>query len=211
MMVLNEDLHSPLTLAAAMPDTRDPNSDNLHVTAKKRMMEFLLDQLHSLRWEYGPVRREMVNLAGIETPVDRQKYPRLRHILESGRKTPTMKGAIAWLCETKSDDCITIDAIQRLIQSKWHLSGFKLFTQAGTLHFIMTFTLTALVCLVNATPHYSINSRVSLLPIDNSVSVLYPIVIAQVSTHHLILIIHDHSNDNDASATIFSFFCLRWH
>ena len=190
--------------------------DGAQRTAKKRMMKFLLDELHSLRWEYGPIRREIVDMAGIETPVDRQKYPRLKLMLERGSKTPTMKGAIAWLCETKSDDCITIDAIQRLIDSKWHLSGLKIFSQAGISHLIMTLTLTALVCLVNATQHYSANSHFSFLPIDSAVSVLYPIAIAQVPTHphasHLILIIHKHSDD-DSDCTTNLFFCWshRWH
>ena len=65
------------------------------------------------------------------------------------------QGAITWLCETKSDDCIMIDEVQRLIDLKWNRCGYKLFHQALLAHFAMTLTLTVLVCLVNATPHYN--------------------------------------------------------
>lgn len=218
MMVLNEDLHSPLTLAAAMPDSRDPDKDALSETAKKRMLNFLLNELHSLRWEYGPVRRELVDLAGVEMQFDKQKYPRLKSMLESGSKTPTMKGAITWLCETKTDDCIMIEEVVRLIESKWHRCGYEIFRNAGIAHLFVTLMLTVIVCLVNATPHYNIdpnkkvllsrdsfqsqiasstpsnhdpanaiisnsllgNTRFSFPDIDQAVSVLYPIVIAQM-------------------------------
>ena len=114
MMVLNEDLHSPLTLAAAMPDPRDfdgadeaaTSPDAAWITAikeetvpdkekketkKKTMLRFLLQKLHSLRWEYGPVKRNLVDLAGVEMSFDKYKYPRLKEMLEAGYKTPTMK------------------------------------------------------------------------------------------------------------------------
>ena len=216
MMVLNEDLHSPLTLAAAMPDSRDPDNDALSETAKKRMLNFLLNELHSLQWEYGPVRRELVDLAGVEMQFDKQKYPRLKLMLEKGSKTPTMKGAITWLCETKTDDCIMIEEVVRLIESKWHRCGYEIFRNAGIAHLFMTLVLTVIVCLVNATPHYgsdpsnevhlsrnSFHSQIITAPLNHSanatisnsllghtrfsfpdidlaVSVLYPIVVAQM-------------------------------
>ena len=222
LMVLNEDLHSPLTLAAAMPDSRDPDSDDPSETAKKRMLNFLLDELHSLQWEYGPVRRELVDLAGVEMQFDKQKYPRLKLMLELGSKTPTMKGAITWLCETKTDDCIMIEEVRRLIESKWHRCGYEIFRNAGIAHLFMTLVLTVIVCLVNATPHYNNdpnndilsraslqgqaissplnqaanatssynspgNTRFSFLSIDQAVSVLYPIVVAQM----IVMLIRD--------------------
>ena len=222
MMVLNEDLHSPLTLAAAMPDSRDPDNKDQSDTAKKKMLNFLLNELHSLRWQYGPVRRELVDLAGVEMQFDKQKYPRLKLMLEKGSKTPTMKGAITWLCDTKTDDCIMIEEVQRLIESKWHRCGYEIFRNAGITHLFMTLILTVLVCLVNATPHYNNdpsvdrlsrssiqsqsvstplfnpthanatisnsplgNTRSSFLGIDQAVSVLYPIVIAQMTVMFL--------------------------
>ena len=99
MMVLNEDLHSPLTLAAAMPDPRDPDDDPYDQSTekktrdfkKKTMLQFLLQKLHTQRWEYGPVSRNLVDLAGVEMSFDKQKYPRLKAEYKKRRKTPTMK------------------------------------------------------------------------------------------------------------------------
>ena len=48
-----------------------------------------------------------------------------------------------------------IDEVQRLIDLKWNRCGYNLFLRALLAHFFMTFTLTVLVCLVNATPHYN--------------------------------------------------------
>ena len=47
-LCLNEDLHSPLTLAAAVPAVEDSDT-------KRKMLEFLLKQLREKRWTFGPV------------------------------------------------------------------------------------------------------------------------------------------------------------
>lgn len=99
-----------------------------------------------------------------------------------------------------------IDEIRRLIDLKWNRCGYKLFHQALLAHVVMTLTLTVLVCLVNATPHYTNDaskvelSRISIqstatstsndqskaphvftfLDIDQAVSVLYVFVVFQM-------------------------------
>ena len=59
-LVLNEDFHSPLTLAAS--------------SGGFKMLQFLIDQLKTVRWTYGPVSVSLLDLDGLEMPHNKISY-----------------------------------------------------------------------------------------------------------------------------------------
>lgn len=63
-LVLNEDFHSPLTLCGASEEE----------SGKKEMLSFLLTQMRTERWTYGPVKCALIGLEGVEYPYYIENY-----------------------------------------------------------------------------------------------------------------------------------------
>ena len=81
LLVLNRDLHSPLTLAAAELDAVQGQELDAATEAaankKVDMLAFLLNELKEVVWTYGPVKCSLVSLEGLDKPYNYKEYPDL--------------------------------------------------------------------------------------------------------------------------------------
>ena len=166
ILCLNEDLHSSLTMCAAIKPT-----DDLAKQSKRKTMEFLLRGLRIPRWSYGPVNVSLLDLEGLETHYRRQNYiPRIS-------PSRDMYSCIEWLCITCDDDSLTITEIKDIVELKWNRVGFRKFFGRLLEHVFLTLSLTVLVCLLNANAYYS---RDPIRPADWALSFMYPTNAAQM-------------------------------
>ena len=88
VLALNEDLHSPLTLAAAIIDKSRDTPKQLQ--SKVAMLQFLVEKLKQKLWEYGPVTMSVLNLEGIEI-----RYDVLEHYECAGREADAQRHQLA--------------------------------------------------------------------------------------------------------------------
>ena len=166
ILCLNEDLHSSLTMCAAIRP-----HDDLAKQSKRKTMEFLLRGLRIPRWSYGPVNVSLLDLEGVETNYRRQNYiPRIS-------PSRDMYSCIEWLCITQGDDSLTITEIKDIVELKWDRVGFRKFFGRLLEHVILTLSLTVLVCLMNANAYYDRNP---IKPADWALSFMYPCNAAQM-------------------------------
>ncbi len=194
-LVLNAELHSPLTFAASL--------GNIH------MLKFLIDQLKVERWTYGPVSVSLVDLDGMERPHNLLRYgpnpidcgytaeqvkertvqPRSvsRRLPASIGKTDRfgcpqgmrVHGAFEWLCiRYQSDpDCLDsfdIPFLRDLIDTKWSRSASVMFERDAGIAVVITVLLTLISCLINYHPTYgeeAVEGKGSIILV-----VLYPLL-----------------------------------
>jgi nicotinamidase/pyrazinamidase len=172
VLALNEDFHSPLTLAASIinkdKDTPEKNE------SKVKMFTYLLKKMEQVQWTYGPITMALLDLEGVEI-----KYNVEEHYQIEGREQKIvnmnvdskMHAAINWLCINDADGAILIPEVKKLIQTKWERVGYPFFILSFCVHMTLTALVTLILIFVNATPstHVIFNSIYV-------VNVLYPIV-----------------------------------
>lgn len=163
---LNADLHSPITLAAAIIN-KDAD-DELTMSLKLKMLSFLIDNLKQTAWKYGPVSLPILHLDGLEVKYNVDQDYLLN---QPGVLNRSVHGAITWLCMNDSDQAMLIPEIQKIVQAKWQRIGYPRFI----LSFVLNTTLTALVTLIlifiNITPASNSNYHTVIF-----VNVLYAVV-----------------------------------
>ena len=196
-LVLNSDLHSPLTYAASL--------------GNHTMLTFLVDQMKVFRWQYGPVSVSSVDLDGLERPHNLLRYgpnPCLpeRHqqvhrqpgepAQRVSKPLPPMEGRDIWgapigvevygaiehLCEKYLEDDSVLDAfdnefIKDLINAKWDRSAFYEFRRDGIVAFIITVCLTLISCVINFIPTLKRGTQEG----SNILALLYSILFIFVS------------------------------
>lgn len=168
VLSLNEDLHSALTMCAAI---RPSGRANFDMASKKETLLFILKELRVPRWSYGPVTVSLLDLEGVETPYRRQHY------LPPIPRTMPMHGAIEWLCITDSDECLTVPELKEIVQLKWDRCGFKKIFGRLVEHIFLTCCLTVHACLLNANPYYD---QLPQRGADWAITVMYPINLLQM-------------------------------
>lgn len=158
-LVLNEDLHSPLTLAAS--------------SGNYNMLEFLISMLKVPRWTYGPVAVSLVELDGLEMAHNTlnygplPKYNKETNTVEIPAIDPNVPccsrpippnaklyGAIEWLCINPDSTfkAFEIDFIKHIINKKWERSAQAVFYRSAVIVFIITFLMTVISCLIGFVP-----------------------------------------------------------
>ena len=170
VLALNEDFHSPLTLAASIIDKKKDSEEDL--LRKVEMFRFLVDKMKVHLWSYGPVSMSILNLDGIEI-----KYDVLQNYECKGREHLVLKkdkkihGAIWWLCINDADKAISIPEIQQLIQAKWERVGYPLFILSFLINTFLTACVTLILIFINATPTRQVGYDTAMVA-----NVLYAIV-----------------------------------
>eukprot|EP01042_Synura_sphagnicola_P000094 gene94-94_t len=173
LLVLNEDFHSPLTLCAAgLKDSKGTEEEGKKASD---MLSFLLSELKSFRWQYGPIRCSLIYLEGIMLPHNykRYRYGTSKPLPEGGQKQ--LRGAIEWICIKDDQMSILTPEIKKLIEAKWNGFGSPIFQFRARVHAFMTVLITAMACLVNETPNPKWR-----YPSELFVTVLYPVVAAMM-------------------------------
>jgi len=185
LLVLNKDLHSPLTFAASLGNSK--------------MFEFLVNQLKVPRWKYGPVSVSLIDLNGMDVPhnVNRYGLGLNRGNKSYSRTLPStlgesnilgkprgMKvcGAIEWLCihystgkagEGKSHlESFSIPFIKDIIDAKWSRSARYVFERDAIIAFMIAFLLTLISCLINYEPRFGNDASNGSVVL----AVLYPVL-----------------------------------
>ena len=158
---LNEDGHTPLTLAAK--------------EGKIDMLEFILYESATVRYSYGPITVKLFDLDSFELPVDLSLY--------EGSPEKPVYSAIEWLCITNSVveldnarfsrniSAFSIPAVKKLIETKWK----RVYRHSFYLSFALSSLLAALVTIILVVNEY--RPRVnSFSPQQTFVTVLYAII-----------------------------------
>jgi nicotinamidase-related amidase len=165
VLALNSDLHSPLTLAAAVICRHE--SDD---TREKRILMFqhLLQYNKTPLWTYGAIKVSRIKLEGIEI---KYKLERYQHIPLERFHQPH-HAAIDWLCINDADPrVIQIPEIKSFIETKWERCGYPSFLVRFLVHTGITILITLIMLFPNVTPRF-----VDVTPEVVVVDVLYPIV-----------------------------------
>eukprot|EP01038_Epipyxis_sp_PR26KG_P005581 gene5581-7706_t len=153
-LALNIDLHSPLTLAATLAaDNTNPEAVFNPDLEKKQveMLEFLVNDLQSTLWSYGPIQCTLVSLDGLEIKYCLDNYPSLT-LKPNEIQNIKFFSTIHWLCETNAHDAIIIPTIRKVIQEKWKHCGRPKFVMSMVLSSITTTLVTFIMILFNQTP-----------------------------------------------------------
>ena len=167
LLVLNEDYHSPLTLCAA--GLRSVKGTDEEADKARDMLEFLISEMKSLSWSFGPVQSSLLDLEGIAFSYNHKRY-------ENSASKPLpltsrrhMCGAIDWICISDATRSITIPDLVKVIKAKWSRVSANLFLFRFYLHLILTSCITMLSCFVNITPTLNWTKPAELI-----VTILYP-------------------------------------
>lgn len=157
MLALNDELHSPLTLAAACSD---PDKD--------QMISFLIQRNNQHLWTYGPVKASMINVDGLEVKYSLDRY----NIPKNVRLEHPPHSAIDWLCITESEKGVMIPEIRKIIELKWKRFGKPKFKVSFVVNLFIAVAVTVLLVFNNSTPTSS-----PVLLGEYLVNILYPLLV----------------------------------
>lgn len=174
---LNDDLHSPITLAGAQMHADDSEK----ATAKKQsMLRFMIGHLKAPLWTFGPVTKVIVDLDGLE-----RRHLLHRYAIPSSH-IPKVKAqqydhenchgssTIEALCFQDADQGFAIEEIEKIITVKWDRVGFAPFLTSFFYHFTLTILTTVILTYINMTPTFSPAKK---YPGQMIVNFLYPICV----------------------------------
>ena len=114
----------------------------------------------------------LLDLQGVETAYHHDDYlPRIA-------PSQDMFGVIEWLCIAESNNCLTIPALQHLIEVKWARCGWPEFSTSMASHLVITLCFTVLTCLINGNVYYT---EPGPFKSDVAVSIVYPVACLLVS------------------------------
>ena len=152
VLALNEDLHSPLTLAASLIKKAGPSEAEQEQCRKRvGMFEFLLGHLKDQLWQFGPVGMALLDLEGVEIKYRLHEKYDLR-----GREAKVAKkefhAAIDWLCINDADEAIKVHMIRKLIETKWERVGYPEFLVGFAIHLFVAIMVTLILVFANASP-----------------------------------------------------------
>ena len=155
LLVLNNDLHSPLTLASNIKKV-DENED---VTAQKlEMLSYLLTKLKTVLWQFGPTQCYEVNLEGLEV-----KYNLTEYNVPPTAKVPVHESVISWLCIYDVEPAIMIPEVRRIIEIKWERCGLPKFLAGFAVDLFLLILITLLLVFGTHTPVIGLYYFVNIL------------------------------------------------
>eukprot|EP01037_Dinobryon_pediforme_P018100 gene18101-18340_t len=164
LLVLNHDLHSPLTLAAVIKET-----DSASKKARKlSMLTYLLKKLKTTLWTFGKEQCAEVALEGLEVKYDLSDY-----VIPAGRQLPRYHSVLSWLCIHDVEPAIMIPEIRRIIETKWERCGLPCYIKSFVLDFVIVILLSLVLLYGNYTP-----TRSTEFAIYWFVNIIYALIIA---------------------------------
>ena len=154
VMALNNDLNSPLTLAAA----RMHGDDLPPVAARKvEMFNFLLQMHRTLLDDYGILSFAEIDLTGLEIEYDFADYDIPPEDVSVRYK---IRSAIDWMCLNNAKQAIVIPDVRRIIETKWKRCGMQLFIFELIVNIIIVLSITLISVFVNVKPSLTPDSSV---------------------------------------------------
>jgi len=154
-VALNEEYHSPLTLAASLIKKDDVKNKGDEVKLQKRvdMFDYLLKKMKQEMWSYGPVTHSTLDLMGVEIEYEvKKRYDVRADRINNLKNLDKMQAAIDWLCINDADKAIEIPEVGKLIQTKWERVGYPFFVLSFLVHLFLAVMTTFILIFVNATP-----------------------------------------------------------
>ena len=143
LLVLNHDLHSPLTLSAIIKGSEAP-----HKKARKlTMLRYLLKKLKTTLWTYGKEQCTEVALEGLEVKYDLSDYD-----ISPDSKLPGHHSVLSWLCIHDVEVAIMIPEIRKIIETKWDRCGLAYYIKLFVLDFVVVTLLTLVLVYGNYVP-----------------------------------------------------------
>lgn len=163
LLVLNNSLQSPLTLAASL------SQKETATVGKERRIEMLQTVMSSTSnkvrlWNYGPLVCFDLNLKGLEVEYDLRQYG-IEEVADND--FPKNFDAIKWLCINQDTQSIQISEVREIIQRKWERCGLPLFILDCLMDMFITLIVTLISIFVNARPtlypHFGFELFVNIL------------------------------------------------
>jgi hypothetical protein len=139
LQVLNKDYHSPSTLAADYTVYSLQQFTNEFEAVKVDVLNEILEGDLLVRWKYGPIVANSIDLQGFDIQYDRKRY-QLKPIPTHAQ----MHGVIEWLCISDSEQGLEIPVVQQFIGKKWKLVGLRIFFRRFFIHLVFTFFMTVI-------------------------------------------------------------------
>ena len=163
LLVLNHDLHSPLTLSAIIKES-EPSHKKLR---KLGMMKYLLKKLKTTLWTYGKEQCTEVALEGLEVKYDLSNYE-----ISPASSLPAHHSVLTWLCIHDVAPAIMIPEIRKIIETKWDRCGLACYIQLFVVDFVVVILLTLVLVYSNYIP--TLHPRVGM---DWFIDILYAAII----------------------------------
>eukprot|EP01035_Chromulina_nebulosa_P032209 gene32209-42999_t len=146
ILALNNDLQSPLTLAAA----RMRRSDLPDMVAEKvKMFRFLLDMHKTVLYDYGIVSFVEIDLLGLDVEYDLKVYEK-----PSGSVVAThnIRSAIDWMCLNRAEKAVIIPDVRKVIEAKWQRCGIAPFVNELVVNVVLVVCITLISIFINVVP-----------------------------------------------------------
>ena len=147
ILALNNDLQSPLTLAAA----RMRRSDLPDMVAEKvKMFRFLLDMHKNVLYDYGIVSFAEIDLLGLDVEYDFQEYEKS----SSGGVVASrnIRSAIDWMCLNRAEKAVIIPDVRKVIEAKWQRCGIAPFVNELVVNVALVVCMTLISIFINVVP-----------------------------------------------------------
>ena len=138
LKALNEDGHTPQTLAA--------------VLGKREMLTLLCEG--DFQWSYGPLSVSRINLEGFEKPIDTRRYSRpirrpvYRYFILFEPPISSrviLSSAIEWLCIQGNVEMFSIPSVESAIEMIWRRIGLPRVVHSLITTVIITVLLTIIL------------------------------------------------------------------
>ena len=164
ILALNNDMQSPLTLAAARMRRSDlPDM----VTEKVKMFRFLLDMHKTVLYDYGIVSFAEIDLLGLYVEYDIQEYEKSSSGGVIARQN--IRSAIDWICFNRAEKAVIIPDVRKVIEEKWQRCGT--FVKELVINSALVVCITLISIFINVVPTTS-----SHIFVVGFLSVLYLVV-----------------------------------
>ena len=163
LLVLNNDLFCPLTLAAKLSTK---TTSTVSEANRISMMKTVLSSTNrdSRSWSFGPLLSSRLNLKGIDIEHDFDDYysPDANKCKEAVNgnsiissfleKKVHLYSAIKWICINGDNETILLPEIKSIIDSKWERYGLHQFVFGYLLDLVLTLLITLLTIFINTGP-----------------------------------------------------------
>ena len=150
LLVLNNNLQSPLTLAAALSNKITPT---VNKQSRLQMMKTVMVSTNNKikLWNYGPIACFDIIMNGVDIDYDLKEYKSCVSS-EVDMSTAENQSAITWLCKNEDTELIQMSEIRGIIDRKWNRYGLPMFVLDCLVDCIITVLITLICIYVNTAP-----------------------------------------------------------
>ena len=150
LLVLNNNLQSPLTLAAALSNK---TTATVNKESRLQMMKTVMVSTNNKikLWNYGPIACFDIIMNGVDIDYDLREYSSCIHSAE-GMHAAGNQSAITWLCKNEDTDLILMSEIRGIIDRKWDRYGLPMFVLDCLVDGIITLFITLICIYIDTAP-----------------------------------------------------------